>query len=171
MNISANFRKNSKWLQWNTWGPGGPWFMKKTWSRKSRVRLPLSELSAQTQERRGEQGTAANHCFAACSSLPFCLILRFLYAIQENCDSIWDRSWEYINLSKTHECRNREQGCPISFLGIYICFEFLVQCWQFYSILFYSSFMTSYSLHIWSTLLGCPRVWRALLHTRNGLTH
>ncbi len=22
-NISANFRKNSKWLQWNTWGPGG----------------------------------------------------------------------------------------------------------------------------------------------------
>ncbi len=26
---------------WNTWRPGGHWFMKKTWSRKSRVRLPL----------------------------------------------------------------------------------------------------------------------------------
>ncbi len=38
----ANFRNNSKWLQWNTWGPGGHWFMKKNWSRKSRVRLPLS---------------------------------------------------------------------------------------------------------------------------------
>ncbi len=37
-----NFRKNSKWLQWNTWRPGGHWFMKKTWSRKSRVRLPLT---------------------------------------------------------------------------------------------------------------------------------
>ncbi len=41
-NISANFRKNSKWPQWNTWGPGGHWFMQKTWSRKSRVRLPLN---------------------------------------------------------------------------------------------------------------------------------
>ncbi len=28
-NISANFRKNSKKLQRNTWGPGGHWFMKK----------------------------------------------------------------------------------------------------------------------------------------------
>ncbi len=43
VNISANFRKKSKRLQWNTWGPGGHWFMKKTWSRKSRVRLPFSE--------------------------------------------------------------------------------------------------------------------------------
>ncbi len=39
-----NFRKNSKWLQWNTWGPGGHGFMEKTWSRKSRVRLPLNEI-------------------------------------------------------------------------------------------------------------------------------
>ncbi len=37
-----NFWKNSKRLQWNTWGPGGHWFMKKTWSRKSRVRLAMS---------------------------------------------------------------------------------------------------------------------------------
>ncbi len=42
-NISANFRKNLKRPQWNTWGPGGHWFMKKTWSRKSRVRLPLMQ--------------------------------------------------------------------------------------------------------------------------------
>ena len=41
-NISANFRKNSKWSYWNTQGPRGHWFMKKTWSRKSRVRLPLT---------------------------------------------------------------------------------------------------------------------------------
>ncbi len=40
-NISENFRKNSKRPQWNTWGPGGHWFMNKTWSRKSRVWLPL----------------------------------------------------------------------------------------------------------------------------------
>ncbi len=26
----------------DSWGPGGYWFMKKTWSRKSRVRLPLN---------------------------------------------------------------------------------------------------------------------------------
>ncbi len=42
-NISANFWKNSKRLQWNTWGPRGQWFMKKTWSRKSRVRFPLMQ--------------------------------------------------------------------------------------------------------------------------------
>ncbi len=41
-NISANFRKYSKRLHLNTWGPGGHWLMKKTWSRKSRVRLPLT---------------------------------------------------------------------------------------------------------------------------------
>ncbi len=40
-NFYANFRKYSKQPQLNTWGPGGHWFMKKTWSRKSRVRLPL----------------------------------------------------------------------------------------------------------------------------------
>jgi hypothetical protein len=30
-------------LSWNTWEPGGYWFMKKTWSWKSRVRLSLKE--------------------------------------------------------------------------------------------------------------------------------
>ena len=40
-NISVNFRKNSNRPQWYTWGHGGHWFMKKTGSRKSRVRLPL----------------------------------------------------------------------------------------------------------------------------------
>ena len=40
-NIFVNFRKNLKRPQGSTHGPRGPWFMKKTWSRKSRVRLPL----------------------------------------------------------------------------------------------------------------------------------
>jgi hypothetical protein len=29
-NISATFRKNSKWPKWDTQGPGGNWFMRKT---------------------------------------------------------------------------------------------------------------------------------------------
>ncbi len=41
-NISKYFSKNSKWAPWYTQGPGGNWFMKKTWSRKSGVRLPLN---------------------------------------------------------------------------------------------------------------------------------
>jgi hypothetical protein len=39
--ISANFQKNSKLPHCYTRGPGGHWFMKKTGSQKSRVRLPL----------------------------------------------------------------------------------------------------------------------------------
>ncbi len=42
--ININSGKNSKRLQWNTWGRGGHRFMKKTWSRKSRVRLSLIYL-------------------------------------------------------------------------------------------------------------------------------
>ncbi len=38
------FRKHSKWPPWYTQEPGGNWFMKKTWSQKSRVRLPLRSL-------------------------------------------------------------------------------------------------------------------------------
>jgi hypothetical protein len=45
-NISGNFWKNSKWSYWDTQGPGGHWFMKKIWCRKSRVRLPLSTLAS-----------------------------------------------------------------------------------------------------------------------------
>ncbi len=41
-NISANFRKKSKWSKWNTLGLGGNWFMKKTRSKKSRDTVPLS---------------------------------------------------------------------------------------------------------------------------------
>ncbi len=43
-NISTNFRKNLKWSYWDTQGPGGHWFMKKIWCRKSRVRLPLKTM-------------------------------------------------------------------------------------------------------------------------------
>jgi hypothetical protein len=31
-----------------------------------------------------------------------------------------DRSWEYINRSQIHECRNWEPGWAVSFLGIHI---------------------------------------------------
>ncbi len=31
-----------KWSKWDTQGPGGHWFMKKIWCRKSRVRLLLT---------------------------------------------------------------------------------------------------------------------------------
>jgi hypothetical protein len=41
-NISANFRKNSKWSYCYYQGLGGRWFMKKTWSKKSRDTVPLS---------------------------------------------------------------------------------------------------------------------------------
>ncbi len=30
-----------------------------------------------------------------------------------------DRSWKYINRSQIHECRNRDSGCTIPFLGIH----------------------------------------------------
>ena len=30
-----------------------------------------------------------------------------------------DRSWEYVNRSQIHECRNWKWGCPVSFLGIH----------------------------------------------------
>ncbi len=40
-NISANFLQNLKRPQWKIEGTRGNCFMKKTWCRKSRVRLPL----------------------------------------------------------------------------------------------------------------------------------
>jgi hypothetical protein len=39
--ISANFQKNSKMLQWNTWGAWGTLIHEKNLKSKSRVRLPL----------------------------------------------------------------------------------------------------------------------------------
>ncbi len=36
------------------------------------------------------------------------------------CIAFADRSWEYINRSQIHECRNWERGCAISFLGIFV---------------------------------------------------
>ncbi len=43
---SANFWKNSKWSYWDTQGPGGYWFMKKTWSR-----LPLKKTEGTNKTR------------------------------------------------------------------------------------------------------------------------
>ncbi len=31
-----------------------------------------------------------------------------------------DRSWEYINRSQLHECKNLEQGRTVSFLGVFV---------------------------------------------------
>ncbi len=45
-NISANFQKNSKWPECYFQGLGGRWFMKKTWSKKSRDTVPLSRRVA-----------------------------------------------------------------------------------------------------------------------------
>ncbi len=42
VNISANFRKNSKRHKWYTPGLGENWFMKKTRSKKSRDTIPLN---------------------------------------------------------------------------------------------------------------------------------
>jgi hypothetical protein len=39
------FSKRSEHIQWDTQGSGGHWFMKKTWSRKSRVRFFLKYCS------------------------------------------------------------------------------------------------------------------------------
>jgi hypothetical protein len=33
---------------------------------------------------------------------------------------ILDQSWEYINRSQIHECRNWERGRVVSFLGIFV---------------------------------------------------
>ncbi len=38
-NISANFRKNSKWSEWNTYGPGG---------NASRIKPEVKKISCQT---------------------------------------------------------------------------------------------------------------------------
>ncbi len=90
-NIFANFRKNSKRPQGSTQGPRGHWFMKKTWSRKSRVRLPLwawgtliheknlrSKISCQTPSNIAEEsaklrwaGRGRGGEWTQCPGLPF----------------------------------------------------------------------------------------------------
>ncbi len=48
--------------KWNTQGPGWHWFMRKNWSRKSRVRLPLTSLGGAAMLRwTGGGGGAAPH--------------------------------------------------------------------------------------------------------------
>ncbi len=42
-----------------------------------------------------------------------------------------DRSWEYINCSQTHECRNWDWGCPISLPGIHkLYYRYSVCTWS-----------------------------------------
>ncbi len=55
--------------------------------------------------------------------LPSCICERF-YIFPRSvrlfcCIAFADRSWEYINCSQTHECRNWEWGCTVSLLGIF----------------------------------------------------
>ncbi len=77
----------------------------------------------------GAEGRAGNcrEPLSGSSSLPFSLLLRFSWefshAKQENRDSKKDRSWEYINGSQIHECRNWERGHAV-FISGNICFEF-----------------------------------------------
>ncbi len=53
-NISANFLENLKWPQGNTHRPWRHKFMKKTWSRKSRVRLPFNCLQPFWSTQKGQ---------------------------------------------------------------------------------------------------------------------
>ncbi len=59
--------------------------------------------------------------------LPFphsCVCERFIYSQDRSTyfpAAEWaDRSWEYINRSQTHECRNWDWGRAILFLGIFV---------------------------------------------------
>ncbi len=53
-NISANFRKNSKWFLCYYQGLGGRWFMKKTWGKKSRDTVPLNKTNNPMQIRQSK---------------------------------------------------------------------------------------------------------------------
>ncbi len=54
--------------------------------------------------------------------LPFphtCICERYIYSKDRSTYFVADRSWENINRSEIHECRNWERGCSVSFLGIH----------------------------------------------------
>ncbi len=74
----------------------------------------LCELSAQPQEKRGGQGTAANLCL---TPVP-CLSLRSWDWAKSSFTKI-DLSWENMNRFQIHKCRTWEQGRAISFLRIF----------------------------------------------------
>jgi hypothetical protein len=108
-NISANFRKNSKRPQWNTWGPGGHWFMKKTWSRKSKIscQTPFKGKPSQIKF------TAMNYCFMF---LPFLVVCEkgirhpnFLRKISGECKNLiksFKKYEEYIE-NDLNELKNQ----------------------------------------------------------------
>jgi hypothetical protein len=81
-----------------------------------------NSLSAQPQVRRGGQGTAANCYLAAvppCLSLCSCGLAESSLTQNRKIDTPnKTRSWEYINGSQIHKCRNWERGRTVSFLGI-----------------------------------------------------
>jgi hypothetical protein len=47
---------------------------------------------------------------------------RFMYSHKRNCaaSGYADRSWEYINRTHKHECRNWDLGRAVPFLGIHV---------------------------------------------------
>ncbi len=58
-----------------------------------------------------------------------CMYLWVIYYSHHR--SAKDRWWEYINCSQIHECRNWEQGCAVSLLGIYVSnFWYSAWPWQ-----------------------------------------
>ncbi len=53
-----------------------------------------------------------------------CICEEFIYSHDCStffcCIAFADRSWEHMNRSKIHECRNWERGHVVSFLGIFV---------------------------------------------------
>ncbi len=92
--MSANFWKNFKWSYWDTQGPEGNWFMKKTWSWKSRVRLPLKKI---VRKKLSLTWGWAEVLSMACSNIEQVGLTRALntsqwmkaFFIPINCDTHW----------------------------------------------------------------------------------
>ncbi len=84
----------------------------------------LCDLSAQQQEQRGGQGTAANPCLVAvpCPALRSCgwAESSLMQYRKIEIPNKAHRGNIPINHSHIHECRNWERGRSVSFLGIYV---------------------------------------------------
>jgi hypothetical protein len=66
-----------------------------------------------------------NYNYNAVSQFPHsCICERVIYSQDRSAyfaaAKSADRSWEYINDSQKHECRNFERGHAVSFLGVFV---------------------------------------------------
>ncbi len=58
--------------------------------------------------------------FLSVSTMPHsCICERFIYSQDLSAYFAADQSWEYMNHSQIHECRNWERGWAVFFLGIH----------------------------------------------------